>query len=249
VVKYDGFDFNPYLHISNINRPLLPPQDIMDKTIIGRHGAYFLAKRHEPITISVEVFFHEDLELTFREKTRLIAGNLNKQEPKRLIFDDEPNVYIEGIIRDSTEINNLVKSGETTLNFWCPEPYYYEIEDEVFTFSGTGGYDFTREKGNVESFPRIEIDGTNSIGEIIIETDDTSITFDGNLESGETLVFDSKLITAYIVQRDGTTRSANDDIDTMDFPLLQVGVNHLDVSTTGNATVEQIRVYANSMWV
>ena len=101
----------------------------------------------------------------------------------------------------------------------------------------------------MESFPIIEIEGSNSIGEIIIETENTSVTFDGDLASGEVLTFDSKLITAYVVQADGTKRSANNDLDTMDFPLLNVGANHIDVSTTGNATVSEIRIYAKSMWV
>lgn len=249
MVIYDGFDFRPYLDILDIGRPLLPPQDIMDKTIIGRSGAYFLDKRHKPIEIPVEVSFHEDVNLTYREKTRFIAGKLNQSEPKRLIFEDEPNVYINAIISDSTEIKNLIKAGQTTLTFYCPDPYYYEIEDEVFTYYGTGGYDFTRLKGNVESYPLIEIEGTNSTGEIIIETDDTSIKFNGNLATGEVLTFDSKLVTAYIVQTDGTKRSANNDLNTMNFPILQVGANHIDVSTTGNATVSEIRIYANSMWV
>lgn len=246
---YDGFDFSPYLDISDIGRPLLPPQEVLSKTIIGKDGAYFLDKRHEPIEIPVEVSFHEDLDMTYREKTRFIAGQLNKREPKRLIFDDEPNVYIEGIIMDTTEIENLIKAGETTLNFYCPDPYYYEVEDEVFTYNSPGAYDFTRVKGNTESYPILEIEGGNSVGEITIDTDNTKITFDGKLASGEILVLDSKLITAYIIQADGTKRSANNDIDTMDFPLLVVGANHIDLSVSGDASILEFRIYANSMWV
>jgi len=248
-VIYDGFNFNPYLDISDIGRPLLPPQEVLSKIIIGKDGAYFLAKRHESIEIPVEVSFHEDLELTFREKTRLISGNLNKHEPKRLIFDDEPNVYIEGIIRSSTDIENLIRAGETVLNFYCPDPFYYEINDEVFIYNLPGGYDFTRVNGNVESFPRIEIEGENQNGNLIIETDNTKITFNGILSSGEILILDSKLITAYIIQSDGTRRSANNDIDTMDFPLLVVGANHIDFIVSGGASVQEARIYANSMWV
>jgi len=248
-VLYDGFDLSPYLDISDIGRPLLPPQEVISKTIIGKDGAYFLDKRHEPIEIPVEVSFHEDLDMTYREKTRFIAGQLNKKEPKWLIFDDEPNVYIEGIVRDSTDIENLIKAGEATLNFYCPDPYYYEIEDEVFTYNSPGGYDFTRVKGNTESYPILEIKGVNYFGNIIIETDNTKITFNGNLISGEILVFDSKLITAYIVQTDGTKRSANNDIDTMDFPILVVGANHIDISVSGDASIQELRIYANSRWI
>jgi predicted phage tail component-like protein len=246
---YDNFNFSPYLIIQDIGRPLLPPRRITDKSIFGKSGSYFFGVQHEPIEIPVKVSFYEDIQLTYREKTRLIAGRLNKTEPKQLIFEDEPNVYINGIIRDSTDIDNLIRAGTSVLRFYCPDPFYYEIVDEVFTFNEVGTYDIEREKGNIESLPTIEIRGVNHGGEIIIETDTTKITFNGLLDEGEVLVFDSKFITSYIIETNGERRSGNNDIDTMIFPYLIVGPNRLKVSTNGNAVVNEIKVYANSRWV
>lgn len=245
-MNYDGFDLNDHVIITDIRRPLLPPQDVRDKKIFGMSGAYFLVKQHEPINIPVDIAFHEDSDLSYRERTRFIAKKLNKREPKRIIFNDEPDVYINGIIRDDTDIETLVKTGETTLNFYCPDPYYYCLNEEAFTFSSEGRHNFTRVQGNEQSLPLIEIRGSNSYGEITIEINDSKITFNGNLTSGETLVLDSNFITSYILKSNGEKDSANQYIDSMDFPILNPDSNFIDVSTSGNASITEIVVNANS---
>lgn len=245
---YDGFDFSPYLIVNDIRRPILPPQSLTYKTVFGRDGAYFFRKQHEPIVIPVDVTIYEKNVSDYREKIRFLSGKLNKSKPKPLIFSDEPDRYIEGIIQDTTELEEVLTVGQGTLHFFCPDPYYYAIEDEVFTFHSEGSHDFSREKGNTESLPIIEIEGSNSGGIITLKSDDTTINFDGDLFEGEILVFDSKLVTSYIVQTNGVKKSANNDIDTMDFPFLRVGANNIQVITEGNASVNEIRIYCLSRW-
>lgn len=246
---YDGFDLSPYLLIQDIGKPLMPPQRIHSMSITGRHGAYFLGKQHEPIIIAVEVMIYEDLNMSYAEKKRFLAGKLNKKEPKPIIFPDEPDKYINGIITDNLDIWNLIEAGESILRFYCPEPYFYAIEDEVFTFNGTGSFNFTRVKGNEESEPIFEIQGTNNGGEFIITTDNTELIFDGVLNDGETLVLDSHYITSYILGTDGEKRSANDYLNSMEFPVLQVGANQLKLSTKGTASISKTTVYAKSRWI
>lgn len=249
MMNYDNFDFSPYLIVNDIGRPLLPPQRLFTKEMQGKHGAYFFDKEHGPIILPVSVTIHEDLDMSYMEMKRFIAGNLNKKEPKRLIFEDEPDRYIEGIIQDETEINDLLEAGSTVLNFFCPDPFYYAIDDEVFSYNNAGTFNFSRSKGNEESEPLIEIEGTNNGGIITLATDNTEINFDGVLRSGEILVFDSSFITSYVEQTDGVIRSANDDIDTMDFPIFPVGANKLIVSVQGKANVTAVRIYAKSRWI
>lgn len=249
MITYDGFDLSDYLLVIDIGRPLMPPQELTTKAILGRNGVYFIEKKHGPVVIPVEVMIYEDLGMTYSEMKRFLAEKLNKKSPKRLIFHDEPDRYIDAIIQDETEIRNLIQAGQGTLNFFCPDPYYYAIEDEVFTYNGPGGFNFTRAKGNEESEPLIEIEGTNSGGAITIKTDNTEIVFDGRLSTGEILVLDSHFITAYVIQTNGSQRSANNDIDNMTFPILQVGANHVEIQCQGNATVNTVRIYARSRWI
>ncbi|KQB92100.1 MULTISPECIES: distal tail protein Dit [Geobacillus] len=249
MITYDGFDLSTYLLVRNIGRPLMPPQEITYMSIPGRHGAYFLEKRHEPVVIPVEVVIYEHLDLSYSELKRLLAGKLNKSEPKPIIFDDEPDRYINGIIQDQTEIRELIRAGEGTLNFFCPDPCYYAIEDEVFEFSGAGVYVVNRQKGNEYSEPLIEIQGTCSGGAIGVRTPFTSVRFTGTLKQGETLVFDSHFITSYILDGYGNKRPANQYLDSMDFPFLDIEENEVEFLTEGNATIEKATVYARSRWI
>jgi phage-related protein len=135
------------------------------------------------------------------------------------------------------------------LNFFCPDPCYYAIEDEVFEFSGAGVYVVNRQKGNEYSEPLIEIQGTCSGGAIGVRTPFTSVHFTGTLKQGETLVFDSHFITSYILDGYGNKRPANQYLDSMDFPFLDIEENEVEFLTEGNATIEKATVYARSRWI
>ncbi|MBM7717203.1 putative phage tail component-like protein [Bacillus thermophilus] len=248
MLNYDNFNFSPYLTVNDIKRPILPPQSLATKTILGRDGAYFFQKQHEPIILPVSITVIEETAINYRERIRFLSGKLNKREPKPIVFSDEPNMFIEGIIQDTTEMEEVLSIGQGDLNFFCPDPFYYAIEDEIFTFKAPGTYSIVRNKGNTESLPIIEIKGTNALGAITVETDNAKITFDGKLSSGEILVFDSKYITSYILQTDGKKRSANNDIDSMTFPYFEMGSNNIKVATVGDATVSEIKVHSKSRW-
>lgn len=248
MINYDGFDLSNYLLVEDIGRPIMPPQELVTKSIYGRRGAYYLDKQDEPITIPVDVTIYEQPNMTYRQFTRFLASKLYKNEPKQLIFDDEPNVFIDAIIQGDTDLENMIEAGSGTLEFYCPDPSYYELNDEIFNLT-VGKNEVVREKGNTDSFPLIEIEGTNNGGIITISTDATEINFDGDLNDGDVLTLDSDLITSYIDRNDSERVSANNDVDTMDFPVLAVGLNHIEISTEGNATVNSVRITARSRWI
>mgnify|MGYP001389424735 CR=1 FL=1 len=248
MITYNGVDLSDYLIVNEIMRPIMPSQSLYTKEIYGRRGVYFFDKQDEPLEIPVDVTIKEASWQSYRSLVKEIAGILNVSEPKETIFSDEPDRYVEGIVQGATELEDVLYAGQGTITFFCPDPYYYAIEDEVFTHAGEGTRDFTREKGNTESFPLIEIQGSNSGGIITLETDNTKIEFDGELAEGEILVFDSDFITAYIEQADGERRSAINDIDTIDFPYFSVGANQVSVTTTGSATINEFTIYCRSCW-
>lgn len=248
MMNYDGFDTKSYLTVTEIKRPVLPPQKLSTKTINGRPGAYFFRKQHEPVVLPVSIAVKGKSHPDFRKRVRFLSRKFNKNEPKRIIFSDEPEMYIKGIVEDSTELEKTFLIGKGDINFYCPDPFYYAVEDETATYDSEGEYTFTREKGNDISFPLIEIEGRNDSGEIGIKTDDVKITFDGKLKEDEILVLDSHLITCYIKESDGGKRSGNNDIDKMDFPVLDIDDNLIDFSVSGGATIEKIKVYARSRW-
>ena len=252
MMNYDGFDFSPYLIVTDIKRPILPPQRISSMSIFGRDGAYFFRKQHDAVVITVSIIVKTDFDegfKSFRERIRFLAQKLNKDEPKPIIFFDEDDRFINGIITDETDLDEVLTMGQGDISFYCPDPFYYAVEDEVFTFLSDGSHDFTRQKGNIESYPKIEIQGLNDSGNIEIVTDNTTINYSGKLNSGEILVLDSDLITASVIQTDGSIRSAISDIDNLEFPVLSMGANNITVNVSGGASIEEIKVSARSRWI
>lgn len=248
MLKYDDFDFSPYLIVNYVGKPLLPPQTLFTKSIGGRPGAYFFEKKDEPIIIPVGITLSEDTLTNYFERKRFLSGHFNKERPKKIVFGNEPHMYIEGILEGSTDLDEIASFGQGVLNFFCPDPFYYAIDDEFFAFKDAGKYSFRRDKGNTKSLPLVEIKGTNSNGVITLKASNTTINFDGTLKTGETLVFDSDLITSYILKENGEKESANDDIDTMTFPFLKMGLNEFEISIKDGATIQEVRIQARSRW-
>ncbi len=247
MLTFKGRDLSAYLTVNNIGRPILAPKILYTKEIYGRPGAFFFEKRDGPILLPVEITLHEKDHQSYRSLVRELAALLDADQPEPIIFSDEPDKYIEGILTDESVLDEIATVGQGEIQFFCPDPYWYAVEDDVMSWSEPGTYTLDR-KGTADSFPKIEIQGTNNGGSIQIVTDNADITFTGELAAGETLVLDSKFITAYIIKSDGTQESALNDIDNIDMPVLVPGANRLSISVEGNATVTQFKVTARSCW-
>ncbi|MGG3737247.1 distal tail protein Dit [Aeribacillus pallidus] len=247
MLTYKGNDLSNLIIVNNIGRPILPPQILSTKEIYGRPGAFFFEKRHGPIVLPVEVTLNEKDHTNYRALVRQLAVYLDSDEPGPMIFSDEPDKFINGILMDESALDEIATMGRGELQFYCPDPYWYAVNDDVMSWSNPGTYTLDRQ-GTANSNPLIEIQGTNSSGSIELTTDNTTIKFTGTLLSGETLVLDSEYITAYIVKTDGTQVSAIHDIDNINFPVLVPGANQLTISVNGGATVTQFKVTARSRW-
>lgn len=247
MLTYKGRDLSDMLTVNNIGRPILAPRDLSTKEIYGRPGAFFFEKRDRPVILPVEITLIEKNHTSYRALVRDLASYLDADQPEPIIFSDEPDKYIKGILTDESLLDEIATVGQGEILFFCPDPYWYATEDDVMSWSGPGTYTLDR-KGTKDSFPLIEIQGTNNGGEINLVTDNADITFDGALAAGETLVLDCDLITAYILKHDGSQVSAIDDLDSIKMPYLVPGANRLSISTEGNASITQLKVTARSRW-
>ena len=247
MLNYNGHDLSNLLIVNSIGRPILPPQILSTKEIYGRPGAFFFEKRHGPVVIPVGVTLNAKGHTQYRALVRQLAVYLDVEEPKPMIFSDESDKYISGILQDESALEEIATTGQGELQFYCPDPFWYALEDDVMSWNGPGTYVLDR-KGTANSEPLIEIKGANNGGKITLQTDNTTINFTGILSSGETLVLDSALITAYIIKNDGSQVSAIHDIDTIIMPILVPGANQLTISVSGGASVTQFKVTARSRW-
>lgn len=247
MVTYNGKSFLDVVKVLDIRRSILPPQTLSTKSIEGRDGSIFYRKSSDSLEIEIDLIIVGDSPENLRANIRQFATIIDAPEPKPLILPDEPDKYINAIISGDTGLETLYRAGQGTITMFAPDPYFYAINDDIFENTETGRYSFSR-KGNTVSFPDIEIEGSNLNGEITVETDFSEMTFDGELNVGETLVLDSELLTAKVVETDGNVRSAIPYLDKLDFPVLQPGTNHISITTKGDASLDNYRVKSNSRW-
>lgn len=248
MIKYDGKELPAGVKVLDIQRPLLPPQELNMLSIERKHGSFFYSKRSSNLVIDLEIMVTGSDRAELRENLRGFAEYINAEEPKSLIFLDEPDKYVEAILDGDSTIDNFYRLGKGTISMVVPDPYYYAVDDDTFQFTNTTTNRFTR-KGNTESFPTIEIRGTSSGGSFTVITDNNRITYTGDLNAGDKLVIDSGLLTASIVTVSGKVESAIPYLDKLDFPVLNKGANSIKVEVKDGAVLENYHVSCNSRWL
>lgn len=172
---------------------------------------------------------------------------------KQLILDDVPDRYFKARLSEQVDCERLLRSaGQFTLSFICPDPYAYALSDETFVLSSAGAHDVVRKIGNTDSYPVYSIHGSipsdgNSCISIITNGEELRIT--GPLVAGETLLVDSTLVTAKVVDSAGNLlRNGLPHLAELNFPALAKGHNAVNISAIGNTTFTELKIQAGSRW-
>ncbi len=185
-----------------------------------------------------------------------IADNLAttldpKKGVRKLILDDMPQRFFHARLTEGIDIEKLIQnSGAFTLSFMAFDPYGYAISDETFEVTTTTETTITRTKGNADSFPVYEIKASIplSTDTLIITTNNVELIIKGGLMENETLMIDSALMTAKVLDESGAIiRNGLLHLDDFNFPTLYGGQNTISIIENG-ATFQTIKIKANSRW-
>lgn len=170
----------------------------------------------------------------------------------QLILDDVPDRYFMARLSEAVDCERLLRSaGQFTLSFICPDPYAYALTDETYIFSETGTHMAVRHTGNTDSYPvyalkGVILSGTSSY--ISIVTGGSELRVTGPLSAGETLLVDSALVTAKVVDSSGNTlRNGLPLLAELNFPVLEKGHNTINISAV-NSTFTELKIQAGSRW-
>jgi len=171
---------------------------------------------------------------------------------KQLVLDDVPDRYFTARLQDAVDCERLVLSaGAFDLKFVCPDPFAYALTDETFDLTATGENTVTRAKGNTDSQPVYLLKAVIPPGAatyVTIATNDDELKVIGDLTDGETLVIDSGLMTAKVVDSTGETlRNGLPLLQELNFPVLRKGTNTVTITATG-ATFTELQIQAKSRW-
>jgi len=171
---------------------------------------------------------------------------------KQLVLDDVPDRYFTARLQDAVDCERLIlAAGTFELKFVCPDPYGYALTDETFDITATGDWTITRTKGNTDSLPVYHLKAVIPAGSgtyVSLITNNEELRVVGALNDGETLVIDSGLVTAKVVDDTGETlRNGLPLLQELNFPVLRKGANTITVAALG-ATFTELQIQAKSRW-
>lgn len=240
---FNGIDFSNYIKVTKVTRPIMAPQSLSVTNIEGRSGSTLHRKTSSSFSIPIEFYLKETNGKNLRGQLRELAGLLDSDVPGRLIFKDENDKFINAIISENLDFEEILKTkGNGAITFFCADPYWYAIQDDEFTYTDQNEKTFDR-KGTAISYPVYTIEG--QCNKVSIHTNGDVMTVNTPLSSGEKLIIDSEKLTAYI-EKDGVKRSVLMHLDNLDFPVLKQKGNKVKVTVEG--TMSKYIVKCNSKW-
>lgn len=183
-----------------------------------------------------------------------IVGWLSPDKGVRaLMLDTEPGRVYYARLQEGVNFERVVRLAATfDLTFFCPDPYGYAAEDEVFIITAQGNHVVNRTLGNLYSNPVYRLKGILASGAgryISIITNGVELRIaNAVLSASETLVVDAAKMTAWVEDADGNTlRNALPYISELNFPTLDAGLNTVEVAVS-NATFTELEIQAKSRW-
>jgi predicted phage tail component-like protein len=232
VSKLKNFSFNgvkkDYLYVlEGSNRlPWAPIQRIY-QDVPNRPGTVSkkgkkVSARPLSIPVAMRASTREELQVLKED----FAAWLIHDEPKALVFDDEPNRTYYAQIDGSFDVEEFLDYGRGIIPFICPDPYKYGSEKTVNSLTVTNN-------GTVEANPIITASFTSSASEYkIAHSNGKYVRVIYNFVSGNKLEID---LTKRKVTINGNLQMAAYDWRSQPFALMP-GSNSLTVTPSGRAS-------------
>lgn len=133
-----------------------PPWASLQRNLIsvpGKPGAYVESTDIQPRYLKITVLLESKNFQELQKMKEDFAAWLVTDEPKELIFDDEPDRIYYAMVDGEARFEEIIRVGAGVITFVCPDPHKYGPEKEV-TFKSSASFDV---EGTVETEPVIEV--------------------------------------------------------------------------------------------
>ena len=128
-VYFDGQDLSPYLNVKNLDRGIGVSRNNKLLKAGNQKGKSFSSYTYDKKIISMDFSLVQDL----TSKRRKLAGILNVDEPKVLIFGDEPDKYYLAIPDGNISLDETAQTGQGTIDWIVPSGIAYSTAEYTFT--------------------------------------------------------------------------------------------------------------------
>src|SRR5699024_9410642 len=138
------------------NRPAFAPMERNFISVVGMSGAHLSHSKRQIRQIDVPVFIMADSFSDLQKVKEDLAEWLIHDDPKELIFKDEPDRVYYAVVDGSLDLDELVRWGQGVITFICPDPFKYGKEETV---TGTDNLTIYNQ-GTAETEPIFELTAT-----------------------------------------------------------------------------------------
>ena len=155
-VEFAGIDLSNYCTILNVNRSILPSRTNLSKSIPTMNGSYYTGFHYGERTITLDIFLKGNSKEEYIQNVRKLANVLNVENPSKLIISDEPDKYVYAVLDGDTNLEKILNTGSTTINFICHNPIIYSDKWNTFT-PGNKGIITVENNGTIQANPLIDV--------------------------------------------------------------------------------------------
>jgi len=231
--------------------------DIQNNTqmISGKAGVadYGCISKERIIKVSCNVYPQKNFKALVNILDDVVEWLDPEKGTRQLIFDEIPDRYFMARLYSKVDCERILRSaGSFELTFICPDPYAYATYEETYTVDVAGVTSVYRIFGNTESYPVYRLSGvipSGSDASISIGTNGSILPIIGPLSEGETLVVDTALMVAKVVDSEGATlRNGLPLLKAINFPVLKKEENEITVTCSGEVTFSGLVIEAKSRW-
>lgn len=124
-ITFDGIDISPFFYVKSTGGRGVTGREVNTATIGNRPGGFLRDTRIPVRVITVEVLFAFRSEEELKKKQEELTFILHTEEPKPLIFHDEPDRVYNAVFESISEGEEQGGFQTATLTFICPDPKKY----------------------------------------------------------------------------------------------------------------------------
>ena len=198
-------------------RPAWAQRKLTLLTVPRKPGAYLQGVETSVREIEVPIGLVAESIGDLQKMKEDLAAWLVTDEPKELIFEDEPDRIYYAIVDETLDLEEIVRIGQGTIRFICPDPYKYGFEKEASFPSDVVSLNY---EGTAPGDPVFELEVTDPVTFAVIQNQDEEYMMIGRPADVEQEVVDSRVLV--LDERGDTLSSWMDSPTQVDSPYSNV---------------------------
>ncbi|UYL94202.1 distal tail protein [Geobacillus phage vB_GthS_PT9.1] len=170
------------------------PRSLNLLTVPRKPGAYLQGVETSVREIEVPIGLVAESIGDLQKMKEDLAAWLVTDEPKELIFEDEPDRIYYAIVDETLDLEEIVRIGQGTIRFVCPDPYKYGFEKEASFPSDVVSLNY---EGTAPGDPVFELEVVEPVTFAMIQNQDEEYMMIGRPAEVTTPIVNTKTLLLY----------------------------------------------------